>query len=48
MVLGLIHDLDEASGRQTLERLHEALAAFDTDQGVLLGASAWLVTARRR
>ena len=47
MVLGLIHDLDEASRRQALERLHDTLAAYETDQGVLLGASAWLVTARR-
>ena len=48
MVLGLTHDLDEHTRRQALERLHDALAAYETDEGVLLGASAWLVTARRR
>ncbi len=48
MVLGLIHDLDEPTRRQALERLRDALAAYETEEGVLLGASAWLVTARRR
>jgi hypothetical protein len=48
MVLGLTHDLDEATRRQALERVHGALAAYETDRGVLLGASAWLVTARRQ
>ena len=47
MVLGLTHDLDEPTRRQALERLHDALAAYETEKGVLLGASAWLVTARR-
>ena len=48
MVLGLTHDLDEPTRRQALERLHDTLAAYETEEGVLLGASAWLVTARRR
>ena len=47
MVLGLTHDLDEPTRRQALERLHDALAAYETEKGVLLGSSAWLVTARR-
>ena len=48
MVLGLTQDLDDPTRRQALERLHDALAAYETEEGVLLGASAWLVTARRR
>ena len=47
MVLGLTQDLDEPTRRQALDRLHNALAAYETDKGVLLGSSAWLVTARR-
>ena len=47
MVLGLTQDLDEPTRRQALERLHDALAAYETEKGVLLGSSAWLVTARR-
>lgn len=47
MVLGLTRDLDEPIRRQALERLHDVLAAYETEEGVLLGASAWLVTARR-
>lgn len=47
MVLGLTQDLDEPTRRQALERLHDALAAYETERGVLLGSSAWLVTARR-
>ena len=48
MVLGLTQDLDEPARGQALERLHDILAAYETGEGVLLGASAWLVTARRR
>ncbi|MDQ3570827.1 MAG: class I SAM-dependent methyltransferase [Actinomycetota bacterium] len=47
MVLGLTQDLDERARRQALERLHDTLAVYETEGGVLLGASAWLVTARR-
>jgi SAM-dependent methyltransferase len=47
MVLGLTQDLDEPTRRQALERLHDALATYETEKGVLLGSSAWLVTARR-
>ncbi len=47
MVLGLTHDLDEPTRRQALERLQDALAAYETEEGVFLGASAWLVIARR-
>jgi SAM-dependent methyltransferase len=47
MVVGLTHDLDERSQGQALERLHDTLATYETQEGVLLGASAWLVTARR-
>jgi SAM-dependent methyltransferase len=47
MVLGLTQDLDEPTRRQALERLHDALADYETEEGVLLASSAWLVTARR-
>lgn len=47
IVGGLTHDLDERSRHQALEHVHQTLAAHETEEGVLFGASAWLVTARR-
>ncbi len=47
IVHGLTHDLDEAARAQALEELHQTLVAHATADGVLLGTSAWLITARR-
>ena len=47
IVRGLTHDLDEHAQQRALENLHAVLAAHATGDGVLLGSSAWLVTARR-
>ncbi|HEX2192532.1 MAG TPA: class I SAM-dependent methyltransferase [Acidimicrobiales bacterium] len=47
IVRGLTQDLDEPERRQALEDLHATLAAHETEEGVLLGSSAWLTTARR-
>lgn len=47
MVQGLTQDLDEVSKRQALDGLHAVLVAHDSDQGVRLRTSAWLITARR-
>ena len=47
IVQGLTQDLDEATRSRALEQLHAMLAAHETSEGVLLGTSAWLVTARR-
>ncbi len=47
IVHGLTHDLDELSRRQALEELQAMLLAHETEEGVLLGSSAWLATARR-
>lgn len=43
---GLTQDLDEQDRKHALRALRQALADHETAQGVLLGASAWLVTAR--
>ena len=47
IVKGLTQDLDEGTTARLLDDLHAVLAAHQTDEGVLLGTSAWLVTARR-
>lgn len=48
MVRGLTEDLDDATRAEALANLRAVLAAHETDEGVLLGTSAWLITARRR
>lgn len=45
---GLTQDLDAVTKARALDALHATLIAHDTDDGVLLGTSAWLITARRR
>jgi SAM-dependent methyltransferase len=47
IVDGLTHDLDEATRAGALAELRAVLAAHETEEGVLLGTSSWLVTARR-
>ncbi|MGH8975525.1 MAG: class I SAM-dependent methyltransferase [Acidimicrobiia bacterium] len=44
---GLLDGLDEAATAGALDELRVVLAAHDTGHGVLLGSSAWLITARR-
>lgn len=44
---GLLGGLDDDARQAALDRLRDQLAAHATPQGVLLDASAWLVTARR-
>ncbi len=48
MAKGLTQDLDEPTRQQALDNLRAVLAAHETEDGVLLASSAWLVTARRR
>lgn len=43
----LLGGLDDATQRAALDDLRAALVAHETPDGVRLGASAWLVTARR-
>ena len=43
---GLIHDLDDDHTEQALANLRQLLDEHATADGVLLGSSAWLVTAR--
>jgi len=43
---GLTGDLDEASRTEALNALQRTLADHETDDGVVLGSSAWLITAR--
>ncbi len=42
---GLLQDLDEQTALTALDELKEALSRRATPEGVLLGASSWLVTA---
>ena len=42
---GLLNDLDELTAKQALTNLKEELSRHATPEGVLLGASSWLVTA---
>jgi SAM-dependent methyltransferase len=44
---GLLGDLDDGARRAALDELRAALAEHETPDGVLLGAAAWLTTARR-
>lgn len=44
---GLTQDLDDVAKARALDALHATLIAHGTDDGVLLGTSAWLITARR-
>jgi SAM-dependent methyltransferase len=45
---GLLGGLDDPARQAALEALRDRMAAYATRDGVLLGASAWLITARRR
>jgi hypothetical protein len=47
IVEGMTHDLDDAARAHALDAVHQALVAHETGAGVLLGSSAWLITARR-
>lgn len=47
IVEGLTQDLDEATKKATMDRLFEMLKEHETDDGVLLGTSAWLIIATR-
>jgi SAM-dependent methyltransferase len=47
IVHGLTQDLDDATKQQALDHLRAVVVAHETDEGVLLGTSAWLITARR-
>jgi SAM-dependent methyltransferase len=44
---GLLDGLDEATAAGAIDEVRAMLAAYDTGHGVLLGSSAWLITARR-
>jgi hypothetical protein len=44
---GLLGGLDDDARQAALGQLRDLLAAHTTPDGVRLGASAWLVTARR-
>jgi SAM-dependent methyltransferase len=45
MTRGLLHDLAPDVAGEAVESLRQALAAAATDDGVVLGGAAWLVTA---
>lgn len=47
IVKGLTQDLDEVTTTRAIDELRAMLVAHDTEAGVLLDSSAWLVTARR-
>lgn len=48
IVEGLTRDLDDATKAETMDRVRAMLVDHETDEGVLLATSAWLITARRR
>ncbi|MDP8936146.1 MAG: methyltransferase domain-containing protein [Actinomycetota bacterium] len=47
IVHGLTQDLDDATRARALDDVHAMLAAHQREEGVLLGTSVWLITARR-
>lgn len=47
IVEGLTKDLDDGTKATTMDRVRAMLSAHETDDGVLLGTSSWLITARR-
>jgi ubiquinone/menaquinone biosynthesis C-methylase UbiE len=46
IVRGLTHDLDDATKAEAIAKLKQVLSDHATDDGVLLGASSWIITAR--
>ncbi|HWC12220.1 MAG TPA: methyltransferase domain-containing protein [Acidimicrobiales bacterium] len=47
IVKGLTQDLDQTARQRALDDLYAVLAAHQSDEGVVLASSAWLITARR-
>jgi len=47
IVEGLTQDLDEPTKAEALEKLRTAVAEHETEDGVLMDTSVWLITARR-
>jgi SAM-dependent methyltransferase len=47
IVEGLSHDLDDDARAKAMDNIRTLLAAHETSEGVLLGTSAWLITATR-
>lgn len=47
IVQGLSHDLDAEQRAEALDAVYKLLSAHETTDGVLLGTSAWLITAQR-
>ena len=47
IVHGLTHELDDAKKAEALDALRATIEAHATDEGVLFGTSAWIITARR-
>jgi SAM-dependent methyltransferase len=47
IVEGLTQDLDDASKARALDALRSVMVEHETHDGVLLGTSAWLITAQR-
>jgi SAM-dependent methyltransferase len=47
IVEGLSHDLDAEAKAEAMDNIRKLLAEHETSDGVLLGTSAWLITARK-
>ena len=45
MTMGMLQGLDDDDKRRALDGLRATLAAHETDEGVLLGSQAWIITA---
>ena len=48
MVQWLLEGVDEAGRAQAMDNLHAAFKAAETEEGVLLGSSAWVISATKR
>ena len=47
IVEGLTHDLDEDQRATAMAQVADLMAAHETDEGVLLGSAAWIITAQK-
>ena len=43
----LVQDLDDATKAQALDNLRAIMVAHETENGVMFGSAAWIITARK-
>ena len=47
MVRSMLVNVDKATAARGFDAIRQALQPFQTEEGVVLGSAAWLVTAER-